>query len=272
MEKKAKSPFEEFIPFRSEKERVLWKWLVVGNSFFLISTFILVFVSEKIFKLGALSFFNYWVLVVANILVFTFFGLCLVKNFKIWLLKYVLAVYLPLLIIGWVYFTGIEYAKPIFGVSIVAIITISFMFHDLKVFLLSTFATAVFWGLLFFNYLKSGAPITLYEISLFYILLFFLTIMNFPILQRTRFFLTELIEKRREAEEAREILEVKVQARTKELKELADSLDQQVKDRTKELQERVDQLQRFQRLTIGRELRMAELKKKIKELEEEKKE
>ena len=69
-------------------------------------------------------------------------------------------------------------------------------------------------------------------------------------------------------EEEKQSLEIKVAARTKELKELAVGLEEKVKGRTKQLQERVDELEEFHRLTIGRETRMMELKKKIKELEE----
>lgn len=75
-------------------------------------------------------------------------------------------------------------------------------------------------------------------------------------------------ERTKELEDAKSILEIKVQARTKELKELADNLESQVKKRTQELQERVNELERFHQLTVGRELKMVELKEKIRELEE----
>ena len=79
----------------------------------------------------------------------------------------------------------------------------------------------------------------------------------------------EVYTARREAEESKKVLAIKVKARTRELEELTKSLDQKVKERTKELQERVNELEKFHRLTIGRELRMAELKKEIKRLKEE---
>lgn len=53
-----------------------------------------------------------------------------------------------------------------------------------------------------------------------------------------------------------------------ELKELQESLEKKVKERTKELQERIDELERFQKLTEGRELRMIELKEEIERLKE----
>jgi len=73
----------------------------------------------------------------------------------------------------------------------------------------------------------------------------------------------------KELEEARSVLEIKVNARTKELKELSESLEEQVKKRTKELQAKVRELEKFQKLSIGRELKMIELKKRIRENKKE---
>lgn len=74
---------------------------------------------------------------------------------------------------------------------------------------------------------------------------------------------------RREISDAKQILEIKVKARTKELEELARSLDDKVRERTKELQEKIEELEKFQKLTVGREIAMIELKKEIKRLEAE---
>ena len=77
-----------------------------------------------------------------------------------------------------------------------------------------------------------------------------------------------LVESQDEIEAARSTLEVRVMARTEELKGLAEVLDQQVKQRTEQLEEKVKELEKFHKFTVGREVRMIELKNKIKELEE----
>jgi len=46
-------------------------------------------------------------------------------------------------------------------------------------------------------------------------------------------------------------------------------LEGEIKERTKELQLKIDELEKFQSLTIGREVDMVELKKEIKKLKEE---
>lgn len=79
--------------------------------------------------------------------------------------------------------------------------------------------------------------------------------------------LEEKVEERtKELEEAKSSLEIKVKARTRELEELAESLDEKVKERTKELQVKMEELERFQRLAVGRELKMVALKKEIKKI------
>ena len=79
----------------------------------------------------------------------------------------------------------------------------------------------------------------------------------------------ELEKSKEELEDAKTCLEIKIRARTRELIELNESLEQRVEERTQEMQKRVDELNRFYKLTVGRELKMVELKKEIKELEEQ---
>jgi GAF domain-containing protein len=51
------------------------------------------------------------------------------------------------------------------------------------------------------------------------------------------------------------------------LEQLNEELEQRVKQRTAELDEKNRELERFNKIFVGRELRMIELKEKIKELE-----
>ncbi len=75
--------------------------------------------------------------------------------------------------------------------------------------------------------------------------------------------IAQLKDTKEALEDERAILEIKVKARTKELEELAQGLDEKIKERTRELQGRIEQLERFHRLTVGREMKMLELKKEL---------
>lgn len=81
--------------------------------------------------------------------------------------------------------------------------------------------------------------------------------------------LKTLSQKEQELQEAKNILEVRVMARTRELEIERESLDQKVKEKTKELQEKVEELSKINALTIGREIKMVELKGEIEKLKKE---
>jgi len=89
--------------------------------------------------------------------------------------------------------------------------------------------------------------------------------------KRLRNTIQELAQREAELAEASTVLEIKVQAKTRQLRELAEGLEKKVQQRTETLQKRVQELERFHRLTVGRELKMIELKKKIQTLQDEKK-
>ena len=84
-------------------------------------------------------------------------------------------------------------------------------------------------------------------------------------------------------EESKKVLEIKIKARTKELRELIERQEEIIKERTRQLQEKIQELEKtkkelekkltelesFRRMTVGRELKMIELKKEIKRLRDE---
>lgn len=80
---------------------------------------------------------------------------------------------------------------------------------------------------------------------------------------------SELEKAKKELEKTKHILEFKVESRTKELRVLNENLENRVQEKTEELQNRIEELENFHRLTVGRELKMIELKKTIKGLENE---
>lgn len=75
-------------------------------------------------------------------------------------------------------------------------------------------------------------------------------------------------ERTEELEEARKVLEIKVKARTRELQKLAERREKIIEQRTEELQERVNELERFRQVAVGRELKMIELKKKLRQAQD----
>jgi len=66
-------------------------------------------------------------------------------------------------------------------------------------------------------------------------------------------------------EESRKILEIRVKARTKELRRLTDEQEEIIGQRTKELQRKIKELEAFRKVAVGRELRMMDLKKALRE-------
>ena len=80
----------------------------------------------------------------------------------------------------------------------------------------------------------------------------------------------ENIEKSHEIlEDEKKTLDIRIKARTRELTEINQLLEEKVRERTRELQQKIDELEKFHQLTVGREMKMIELKKEIKKLKQE---
>jgi response regulator RpfG family c-di-GMP phosphodiesterase len=77
-------------------------------------------------------------------------------------------------------------------------------------------------------------------------------------------------ERTTELSEANELLRTGLRGRTQaeeEIRTINEELDQRVRERTKELERRNHELEQMNKAFVGRELKMVELKKRIKELE-----
>jgi HAMP domain-containing protein len=79
----------------------------------------------------------------------------------------------------------------------------------------------------------------------------------------------ELEVAKKTMEEERDILEIKVNARTKELNQINEKLEEEVQSRTEQMKKKLVELEKMGKLMVGRELKMIELKKALQEKEEE---
>lgn len=303
MKKDTRLSFQSFEFSAGEKEEKFFNWIIFVDVLFLVSTLALMLVAENIFHMNVLGWKEYWILFFSNAIFFGYVVVALKSNFKIWLLKYLLAIFIPFLFGGWIYFSDPAYSKVLFSGPVMMLPMVGFIFYNSRLLLIASFTIATMFGFLFFNFPRIGSVFQPYEIYLIYMFLLMGTILYFSLIERTKIFLKELLgargeledaktvleikikartkelkelnrnlegkvtERTKELEEARDVLEIKIGARTKELEELNRNLEGKVTERTKELQERVGELERFHELTIGRELKMVELKKEIKKLE-----
>lgn len=68
-------------------------------------------------------------------------------------------------------------------------------------------------------------------------------------------------------EESKKVQGIQVKAKTRQLKEQAETLGEENIEKTRALRERLKELEKFHRLTVGRELKMIMLKKEVKKME-----
>ena len=264
--------FEELVVF----ERETLKWIIVMIVFLLVSTLILTFISEEIFQWGIISWPHYWSLFFLVSLFTPYFIFSFIKNFKVWLVKYLIIIFLVLAVGGWIYFTDPKYTMPLFFWFIITANLIGLLFYDTKTLFVANFFTAISIRLLFLHYSKMNILFSAYEVILICIIFILTMMFSFFFIKRTNIFLVELLQKRRELEDEKASLSIKIKARTEQLEELTKSLDQKISERTHELEEsksvlqdRVNELERLHNLTIGRELKMLGLKKEIQKLNDQ---
>ena len=170
---------------------------------------------------------------------------------------------------------GIEFTGGIFFLFIV--IYGNIVLPKKEGFALSTIVVAFYLFLVISEYFglisfKEFFPMenNLYRNSVYLIIVIFSSIFTFYVVGFIISSLTELLKKKNlKLEEENDILMIKVKARTKELEELANNQKNIIKEKTRELKDKVKELEKFNKLAVGRELRMVELKKENENLKKQ---
>lgn len=257
-------------PISSIKEYFLEKKETDGIRFlavFISSTLILSLISQIILPSLGIKILNWQQYsLVAIIMLFTFFSMTYLIRRKnmVPLGKYFGSFFIILL---WT--VTISFTHPILGRMVIwgyfLIFTIIGFFRNQKLIAFTGLMSILSYVFLYFSYRQKEILIPYVDIGL---LLFSLFIVNISTMSLQKHFLS-LLKAQGEIEEVKAALEIKVNDRTKELKTMAGSLDQQVKEKTQKLQEKVEELERFNKLVIGRELKMLELKKEIEGLKKD---
>ncbi|MFH1462724.1 MAG: hypothetical protein ABIG08_03475 [bacterium] len=206
---------------------------------------------------------QYWYLFAVNFLACFFMLIIMERKRGVFLGKYLAGF---ALISGWT--LTVLYITPTLGRSIILIYVLLFIFvgffRELKAVLFTGFIAVLSYFFLLSNYPRVEILFPSLDLSL---LAFSVGVVGF-IAQSLKKNHLGLLEAQDEIERAKEILEIKVDARTRELKNLSMDLEKQVGNRTKELQEKIGEMEKFNKLIIGRELKMVQLKEEIQMLKE----
>jgi len=113
----------------------------------------------------------------------------------------------------------------------------------------------------------NGLKVIIGAFMIFFVVLYFLSVKQSRKLADA---FNEVVYNLKESQEAlgeaKTVSEIKIHARTRELQELAESLEDKVTERTLEIRAKLKELERFRELTIGREMKMIELKKELKKI------
>ncbi len=231
--------------------------LVASYTIFIVCV-TLVFILGKIMGVTLIGDWQFTVLFFTNILSSLYAIFTVYKRKKIFWTKYVLFAVMAVAITLGVYWTGSLWV--FLGYYLLA--AMASFFYNWKI---SVFCGLVcilsFCALIYFTsriLLIEGVAWLIYFVPTVGVM----TATNV----RNYIFVKDIVEKNEEVEEAKTTLEIKILARTRELRKLSGDLEKQVEERTAELKEKMADLERFNKLAVGRELKMIELKEEVKKL------
>lgn len=257
-------------PIRSLKDYFLEQKEVSDNRTLLITLsliflFFLVFqIFSSVFPIQLLTFKEVLSLFVIGFFIYLILLLILAGRIWLFLGKYVISFSLVAIITILISFLSLVHGRSII-IGYILISSLISLFRDLRAVLFTGLVSILSYLFLFFTSPQQEILTPFLDLPLFFLSISVISLVT----QNLQKHFIDLLEAQDEIEITRAALEIKVTARTRELKELAESLEKRVKEKTKELQEKIEELERFNRLAVGRELRMVELKEEIKKIKEE---
>lgn len=248
--------------FFEQKEVESARFLVVLFSLFLLFSLIYQIISSAVGK-EIFSWEEFRLLFLIGF--FTYFSMLTMLSGRAWfsLIKYIAIFSLIAGLTITILFLTPALGGPIILGYILIFIIISF-FRDVKAVVFGGMVALLSYGYLFLSLPDKSIfhpGLDVFSIVISAGMISFIT-------QNLQRHYVTILESQDEIEAERASLEVKINARTEELKELSESLEAQVRERTAELQEKIGELERFNKLSIDRELKMVELKEEIKQLKE----
>jgi len=245
-----------------QKERENTRLLVVLFSLFLVVSLLFQIISSAI-GWQIFSWSQFLSLFIISLIAYFAIMVIMISKAEVFWGKYLAGVFSVTVWSLIIFFLTPDLGRIIILGYILILMFISF-FQDSNA-VIATGAAAIFvYSILFFSY-----PFKIFHPEIDIPIIALTTTMLVLITRNLQKNFLDLLELQEDVEESRAILEIRVRARTRELRELAESLDRQVKEKTKSLQEKIEELEKFNRLAVGRELKMIELKEEIKKLKEE---